>query len=80
MRLGEIIRAWRISSGAELRATARIIGINHTTLLRIERGEACDSGTLAKLFAWLMAEDKRGTDNWTKIKSGQSNTLQTRNG
>jgi transcriptional regulator with XRE-family HTH domain len=57
MRLGEIIHKWRTGSGAELRATARRIGINHTTLLRIERGEACDSRTLAKVLAWLLDEN-----------------------
>jgi DNA-binding XRE family transcriptional regulator len=58
LRLGEVIRKWRLMSEVDLRKLAGDIGINHSTLYRIEKGEACDSRTLAKVIVWLLSEAK----------------------
>jgi len=61
MRLGEVIRRWRKMSDVGIREAAREIGVSHGTLSRIERGEAMDGTTLAKVLGWLMSPETNGT-------------------
>ena len=58
MRLGKVIRYWRKMSDIGIREAAQQIGISHGTLSRIERGEAMEGETLAKVLGWLMAREK----------------------
>lgn len=58
MRLGKVIRYWRKMSDIGIREAAQQIGISHGTLSRIERGEAMEGDTLAKVLGWLMAREK----------------------
>jgi transcriptional regulator with XRE-family HTH domain len=51
--LGVLLRAWRENSSIGLRDAARRIGISHSTLSRIERGEATDGHTLWLVLNWL---------------------------
>lgn len=64
MRLGKVIRYWRKMSDVGIREAAREIGVSHGTLSRIERGEAMEGATLAKVLGWLMSAEagarKRG--------------------
>lgn len=59
MRLGKVIRYWRKMSDIGIREAASQIGISHGTLSRIERGEAMEGETLAKVLGWLMAAETR---------------------
>jgi len=61
MRLGEVIRRWRKMSDVGIREAAREIGVSHGTLSRIERGEAMEGETLAKVLGWLMSAEANGT-------------------
>jgi transcriptional regulator with XRE-family HTH domain len=54
VRLGEVIKKWRVMSEKGLRETAKDIGINASTLVRIEAGEGMDAQTLAAVLRWLM--------------------------
>ncbi len=54
VRLGEVIKKWRVMSEQGLRETAKDIGINASTLVRIEAGEGMDAQTLAAVLCWLM--------------------------
>ena len=56
MRLGEVIRKWRLMSEKGVRETAKEIGVNASTLVRIEAGEGMDAKTLATVLRWLMEE------------------------
>ena len=58
MRLGKIIRYWRKMSDIGIREAAQQIGVSHGTLSRIERGEAMEGETLAKVLGWLMAKER----------------------
>lgn len=60
MRLGEVIRRWRKMSDIGIREAAREIGVSHGTLSRIERGEAMEGTTLAKVLGWLMSSEQKG--------------------
>lgn len=51
--LGVMLRQWRAISGRTLRDVAAEIGIGHTTLARIEKGETFDTETWLKLQVWL---------------------------
>lgn len=56
MRIGQIIRSWRIHEELTVRQVAARIGCLPSTLCRIEHGEQCDSRTLAAVLRWLMEE------------------------
>lgn len=59
MRLGEIIRKWRVVSEKGIREVAKEIGISHGTLSRIERGENMDGQALAKILCWLTSQEEQ---------------------
>lgn len=56
MRLGYLLRKYRLVSDFDLRTVALEIGISTSTLSRIETGEKMDGDTLAKVLFWLMGE------------------------
>jgi transcriptional regulator with XRE-family HTH domain len=56
MKLGLALSGYRDSRSLTVRALAKQIGVSHATLSRVERGYACDSGTLAKIMVWLLAK------------------------
>lgn len=56
MRLGEVIRKWRIMTERDLRSVGAEIGISAATLMRLEQGRDPDGKTLAKVWAWLTLE------------------------
>lgn len=58
MRLGNVIRKWRIVEEESLRDIAKQMGMPHATLDRVEKGEACNSDTLAKILLWLIGKAK----------------------
>jgi transcriptional regulator with XRE-family HTH domain len=47
-------------SDTGIREVAREMGVSHGTLSRIERGEAMDGVTLAKVLGWLMSPETNG--------------------
>lgn len=51
--LGVCLRAWRQTHSIGIREAARQIGTSHSTLSRIERGEAVDGQTLWSILNWL---------------------------
>lgn len=53
MRLGAIIRRWRVIEEIPLKVLAAEIGINPSTLGRVEREENTDAQTFLKVLAWL---------------------------
>lgn len=59
MRIGQVIRRWRRASDAGIREIAQEIGISHGTLSRIERGEPMQGESLAKVLAWLFADEAK---------------------
>lgn len=58
MKLGAIINGYRQWHRFSIRTVAKEIGISHGTLSRIERGEACDGKTLAKIILWILRTRK----------------------
>jgi transcriptional regulator with XRE-family HTH domain len=53
MRLGHVLTRWRWAQQISLVDASRMMGISKATLSRIERGEAMDGRTLAKILTWL---------------------------
>jgi transcriptional regulator with XRE-family HTH domain len=53
MKLGKVIRKYRVTSELTLRDVGKEIGIGAATLMRIEQGRDPDGSTLAKILAWL---------------------------
>jgi DNA-binding XRE family transcriptional regulator len=63
LRLGELIRKWRFHTERDLGSVAKEIGISYSTLRRVEKGEQCDSRSLSRIIAWLLAETAKGTED-----------------
>jgi|GEM_PF-4124081 predicted transcriptional regulator len=59
MRLGAVLRKWRTMEERTIREVANEIGTSSATLLRIEQGKPCDSGTMATILLWLIGKEKK---------------------
>lgn len=59
MKLGEVLKKWRVMRDQTLREVAAEIGVSAPTLLRIEAGRVPDGHSLALILAFLLKE----TDN-----------------
>lgn len=58
MKLGGVIRAYRMHREISLRALAKEIGISAATLMRVEHGYALDAKTFLAVLGWLTQEVK----------------------
>jgi transcriptional regulator with XRE-family HTH domain len=61
MRLGNVIRRWRLAEDRTLHEVSQEIGIPLSTLQRIETGKPWDSETMAAILFWLIGKQKSGT-------------------
>lgn len=59
MRLGNVLRNYRVIADVGIRKTARSIGISASTLSRVERGEEMDGQVLGRILVWLLAPSER---------------------
>jgi transcriptional regulator with XRE-family HTH domain len=57
MKLGKVIRKYRVTSELTLREVGKEIGISAATLMRVEEGRDPDGSTLAKILAWLFTDE-----------------------
>jgi transcriptional regulator with XRE-family HTH domain len=53
-QLGEVINCWRTIRRMGVREAAKIIGISHSTLSRVENGKPADGKTVVRLLDWLL--------------------------
>jgi transcriptional regulator with XRE-family HTH domain len=53
VRIGELLKKWRILNERTLRDLGKEIGVSAATLMRIEQGHAVDSATMVALIDWL---------------------------
>ena len=53
--LGMVLRQWRWASKLSVRDAAKQMGINHSTLCRIEHGKETDSRNTFKVLRWLLS-------------------------
>lgn len=61
MRIGTVIKQYRIADDLTLRDVGRDIGIGAATLMRLEQGRDPDGATLTKVLMWLLrAEQTNG--------------------
>ena len=54
MKLGQVIRHYRVFNELALREVSKEIGIGAATLMRLEHGLEPEGRTLAKVLTWLM--------------------------
>ena len=57
MRLGKVIRRWRLMEEHDLRSVGKEIGISAATLMRLEQGRDPSGEVLAKALLWLLAKE-----------------------
>lgn len=63
MIYGQMLKAYRAQEGLSLRKLARRVGIDHSSLCRIENGQSPDSVTMLKLFAWAFKDYGKEKNN-----------------
>ena len=74
MRLGKIIRRWRLSNEFSVRQISQEIGIAPSTLIHMEMGKVPPhSATLIAVMQWLLGENNNGTgeDQGRPASAGQ---------
>lgn len=59
MKLGTVIRKYRVTNELTLREVGKEIGIGAATLMRLEAGREPDGRTIAKVLAWLFKDEKK---------------------
>ena len=57
MKLGEVLRKWRLMSEMDLRSAATLMGTDASTLIRIEQGRSPSAETLRNILLWLLYKD-----------------------
>jgi transcriptional regulator with XRE-family HTH domain len=60
MKLGKVIRKYRVTSELSLRDVGKEIGIGAATLMRLEQGRDPDGTTLTKVLIWLLRAEPNG--------------------
>ena len=54
MRLGAVLKTYRLAEGLSLRGLAKTIDIDYHVLERIENGRSCSPDALANILFWLI--------------------------
>jgi transcriptional regulator with XRE-family HTH domain len=67
MKLGQVIRRYRVTSELTLRDVGREIGIGAATLMRLEQGRDPDGATLTKVLIWLFKPTTNGTQGKGRV-------------
>jgi transcriptional regulator with XRE-family HTH domain len=57
--IAEMLQLWRAKHGHTTRSLAKVIGISHSTLHRVERGQHMDAYTMLKLINWLFYASRK---------------------
>jgi transcriptional regulator with XRE-family HTH domain len=58
MKLGTVLRKWRLMSELDLRSAAAEMNLDAATLMRIEQGRMPSGETLRSILRWLMEDSK----------------------
>lgn len=56
MRLGYLLKLYRVNRAIGLRELAQELGTSISTLSRLENGKSIDVATLGRIMAWLTDE------------------------
>ena len=56
MKLGIVLRKWRLMSELDLRSAAAQMNLDHATLHRIEQGRMPSGESLKAILIWLMED------------------------
>ena len=59
MRIGHVLRKYRLAHEWSLRDFAPVLHISPATLMRIEHGHNPDGATLMKILVWLTGPGKQ---------------------
>ena len=57
MKLGEVLRKWRLMSEIDLRTAASWMNTDASTLIRIEQGRSPSAETLRNILLWLLYKE-----------------------
>jgi transcriptional regulator with XRE-family HTH domain len=68
MKLGYVLRRYRVTSELTLRDVGKEIGIGAATLMRLEQGRDPDGATLTKVLMWLLRAE---VTNSTRKEKGK---------
>lgn len=57
MRLGKVLKKYRVMMELDLRTLSKAIGIGASTLMRLEHGHEPDYKTFKKILDWLSGKE-----------------------
>lgn len=57
MRLGKVIRRWRLAEDLTLKEAAELMDIAPSILHRMEHGKSVHDNSLASVLSWLMSKE-----------------------
>jgi len=57
MNIAKLLRAWRHHEELSIREAATRIGIDRSSLYRIERDEPVNQATILNVLRWILAEE-----------------------
>ena len=69
-QLGEVINCWRTVRRMGIREAAKVIGVSHATLSRIENGKSADGKTVVRLLDWLLHDAPRPSRSTREGENG----------
>lgn len=59
MRVGKVLKSWRILNQLDTKEAAGLVGIGATTYRRLEEGSTPPHGeTVVKIIRWLLEDDR----------------------
>jgi transcriptional regulator with XRE-family HTH domain len=70
LRVGGMLRRWRLANDFGLEETADKIGINYKSLYRLERGATLDMPSMIKIITWLF-----GFEEGERVKESKPKTI-----
>lgn len=54
MKIGELLKEYRYSKRIPIRKLAKELGVNISTLSRIENGKVSNARSLSKILRWML--------------------------
>ena len=69
MKLGKVIRKYRVTSELSLRDVGSEIGIGAATLMRLEQCREPDGATLTRVLMWLLRTEKPAINGTKRRKN-----------
>ena len=59
LNLSDVLKQWRYGARLSVREAAERIGVNYSTLSRLENGEDPGGESIVRIVRWLLVKEKK---------------------